>query len=166
VSGAAEASAPARFRELARAARGLADEIAGAHDGLRSSDVEFVRRAGFRLDDAASAAKAIGRELEETAHDLDRYLSRPVGACEIPWGVCPGHGNTLTSTGGRTTCVKCRRTWDYDRIAMPCEEPARWLLADAQGATSRVCDGHAIDVRARLDNARLTPITSGKGGTP
>ena len=51
-----------------------------------------------------------------------------------------------------------------DRHAL--REPARWLLADAQGATSRVCDGHAIDVRARLDDARLTPITSGKGGTP
>lgn len=154
---------PDRFRKLAQVALLLAGEIRSAHAALRGSAEDFVGRT-FRLGDAAGQAQGIAQSLEDTARDLDRYLSRPTGACEIPWGVCPKHGNTLVGTGGGTTCQVCRRTWDYGRVAMPCEEPARWLLSDAHGESSQVCDGHAIDARARLDHARLTPLTSKQPG--
>jgi hypothetical protein len=154
--------APARFREIASGARALADAIGLAHAGLRGADVEYVRRAGFRLDDAAGQARSIAGELEATAADLDRFYARPADACQIPWGICPEHGNTLTGTGGQASCRVCGRVWDYDRLSLPCEEPARWMLADAHGAAVRVCDGHAADARERLDGARLTPVTSGE----
>jgi hypothetical protein len=160
----AQASDPDRFRRLARAALSLAGEIRSAHADLRGSHHDFIGRA-FRLGDAAGQAEGIANALEDTASDLDRYLSRPSGACEIPWGVCPEHGNTLVSTGRGATCQVCSRTWDYGRVAMPCEEPARWHLSDAHGESRRVCDGHATDARARLDHARLTPLRTSNGGT-
>jgi hypothetical protein len=149
---------PGRFRDLARDAEALAAAITQAHSGLRGSGEEFIRRSGFRLDDAAGAARGVAAGLRETAGDLDRFAARPAGACQIPWGACPEHGNTLTSTGGRASCTVCSRTWNYGRLEMPCEEPARWILADSQGDSSRVCDGHARDARRRLEGASLARI--------
>jgi hypothetical protein len=78
------------------------------------------------------------------------------GACAVPWGVCPGHGSTLTSTGGKAwRCVGgCGRKWDYDRVGLPCIEPARWTVTDKHGHAYVTCDGHALDVRKRLEGAR------------
>jgi hypothetical protein len=166
VNAASGVPGPARFRELAQEAEALATAIGQAHSGLRASDEEFIRRSGFRLEDAAGAARGVASELRDTASDLDRFAARPADACEIPWGACPEHGGTLTSTGGRTTCQACGRTWDYDRLTMPCEEPARWILTDSGGDSSRVCDGHACDARTRLEGARLTrlPDSNSEGG--
>jgi hypothetical protein len=155
---------PARFTELAQQAEALADRITLAHRDLKSSDVEFIQGAGFRLDDAAGEARRVAGELRSTATDLARFAARQDAACQIPWGVCPTDGNTLTSTGGRTACRACGKSWDYDRVGTPCEEPARWILGDARGDSRRVCDGHARDARARLDGARLAPIEDSTAG--
>jgi hypothetical protein len=57
-------------------------------------------------------------ELGDAADHLDRIAAamKP-GVCPVPWGVCPEHGNTLTSTARKTWCraVGCGRTWAYDR---------------------------------------------------
>ena len=75
----------------------------------------------------------------------------------MPWGVCPEHGNTLTSTGGKAWCrdMACGRTWDYDRGGLPCIEPARWTVTDKHGDALAMCDGHALDVGKRLQGARV-----------
>jgi hypothetical protein len=157
---------PARMRSLAGQAEALATAIDSAKEDFRrhSADHEDpVRHAGFRLDDAAGQARAIATQMHDTAADLARIAARPAGSCTIPWGVCPAHGNTLTSTGGKTWCTitGCGRTWDYDRLAMPCAEPARWKLTDQHGAKVLACDGHARDARNRLEGATVVPL-----GTP
>jgi hypothetical protein len=160
---------PARMRALAGQAEALAAAIAAAHGGFRARDSEDpVRRAGFRLSDAARQARAVAAGLHETAADLARIAARPPGSCVIPWGVCPEHGNTLTSTGGKTWCTtpRCGRAWGHDRLAMPCAEPARWKLTDQHGAEALLCDGHALDARNRLEGAMVVPLDPppGRGG--
>ncbi len=152
---------PARMRALAGQAEALAAAIAAAHGGFRARDSEDpVRRAGFRLSDAAGQARAVAAGLHETAADLARIAARPPGSCVIPWGVCPEHGNTLTSTGGKTWCTtpRCGRAWGHDRLAMSCAEPARWKLTDQHGAEALLCDGHALDARNRLEGAMVVPL--------
>jgi hypothetical protein len=79
------------------------------------------------------------------------------GACTIPWGVCPEHGNTLVGTGGKTWCrvIGCGRTWGYDRVGLPCIEAARWMVTDQHGDAIVMCDGHALDARKRLEGTRV-----------
>ena len=79
------------------------------------------------------------------------------GACPILWGVCPEHGNTLTSSSGKTWCrdVECGRTWPYDRVGLPCIEPARWRVTDQHGGTLMMCDGHALDASESLEGAQV-----------
>ncbi|MEU4725774.1 hypothetical protein AB0G06_39750 [Nonomuraea dietziae] len=78
----------------------------------------------------------------------------------MPWGVCPEHGNTLTSTSGTTRCNAggCGRTWGYNRDNAPCAEPATHRLVDAEGTEALICDGHAIDARNRLIGGRIEPL--------
>jgi hypothetical protein len=143
---------------LAVLAAALADEIDALHRVIRAADDEPVRRAGFRCDIAAGSIRQAGTELAETTDDLERIAAamKP-GACPIPWGVCPEHGNTLASSGRKTWCrvAVCGRTWDYDRVGLPCIEPARWKLTDQHGACAMMCDGHALDARKRLEGARV-----------
>jgi hypothetical protein len=167
--GAGREVTPARMRDLAAQAEALAAAITEAKEDFRavSDDYEHpVRRAGFRLDEAAGRARAVAGELQATAADLARIAARPDGSCAIPWGVCPEHGNTLTSTGGKTWCRApgCGRQWGYDRMGMPCAEPARWKLTDAEGAEALLCDGHALDARNRLEGARVVPLGAAPGG--
>jgi hypothetical protein len=155
---------PARMRALARQAEALAAAIDAAEEDFRAHSADHedpVRRAGFRLDDAAGQARAVAVEMQATVADLARIAARPAGSCTIPWGVCPEHGNTLTSTGGTTWCTitGCGRKWGYDRLAMPCAEPARWTLTDAEGAEALICEGHARDARNRLEGATVVPLS-------
>jgi len=152
------------MRDLAAQAEALTAAISAAHDDFRVRDSEDpVRRAAFRLGDAAGQARAIVTELQDTAADLARIAARPQGSCSIPWGVCPEHSNTLTGTGGKTWCraAGCGRTWGYDRLGMPCAEPARWKVTDLEGSEGLLCHGHALDARKRLEGARVVPLGTG-----
>jgi hypothetical protein len=136
----------------------LADEIDTLHSSIRAARDEPVRRAGFRCDTAAGWIRQASTGLGETADHLERIAAamKP-GACAVRWGVCPEHGNTLVGTAGKTWCriIGCGRTWSYDRLGLPCFEPARWQVADKQGTVSVMCDGHALDARERLEGARV-----------
>lgn len=78
--------------------------------------------------------------------------------CGADWGVCPDHGNTLASSGGTTRCKVCGRTWSYDRVQRPCEEPAAFELRDADGGVGLLCAGHALDARDRVTGGTVTPL--------
>lgn len=151
---------PERIRVLAARAESLAAAIRAAKEDFRMHPDEAVRRAGYRLDDVMGRSRSVTADLAATADDLTRLAARPEGSCAMPWGVCPDHGNTLASSGGRTWCQlpDCGRRWDYDRMGMPCEEPARWRLRDSAGDGAEVCDGHAADARERLEGAVLEPL--------
>jgi len=93
---------PAELRELAARAQALGAEIDVVLTRLHAAADEPTQRSGFRLLDAAGWARHVGTELEATAGDLARVRGR--GQCPCDWGVCPEHGNTLSSSGGRTWC--------------------------------------------------------------
>ncbi|HEY3006045.1 MAG TPA: hypothetical protein VGJ44_27100 [Kribbellaceae bacterium] len=152
---------PAQLRDLVAAAVELADRIDATLAALRADSDEHRRRAGFRLDEASSSVRQAAGELEKTAGDLARIAAVPADACGLPWGVCPEHGNTLTSSGGRTQCTApgCGRTWGYDRLAGPCPEPITHHVVDAHGDSFDCCTGHAIGARAQLVGATITAIT-------
>jgi hypothetical protein len=143
---------------LAVRAAALADEIDALHRVIRAAGDEFVRRAGFRCDIAVGSMREASDELQDTSDHLGRIAAatKP-GACPIPWGVCPEHGNTLVSSGRKSSCrvAGCDQTWDYDRVGLPCIEPARWLVTDQHGVSTALCDGHAHDARECLEGARI-----------
>lgn len=143
---------------LAVRAAALTDEIDALHDAIRAARDEPVRQAGFRCDSAVGLVRQASTELGDTADHLERVAAalRP-GSCLVPWGVCPEHGNTLTSAGRKTWCKApgCGHTWPYDRVGLPCTEPARWQVTDQHSAATVMCDGHALDASRRLDGARI-----------
>jgi hypothetical protein len=151
------AAAASRALSLAIRAEALADEIDALHRDIRAARDEPVRRAGFRCDTASGWIRQAGTELHDTAGHFSRIAAamKP-GACAIPWGVCPEHGSTLTSTRGNTWCrvTGCGPKWDYDRAGLPCIGPARWRATGKHGHTRVMCDGHALAARQRLEGAR------------
>lgn len=150
-----------RARDLAARAEALAAEIAVLHRDIRAAEPEPVRRAGFRCETAVGWVREAAGYLQETSADLDRISAASTpGTYSIPWGVCPEHGNTLVSSGGKTLCreVSCTRAWDYDRLGLPCAEPALWRMIDRHGDTLVVCHGHAVDLRACLERVRVVPL--------
>ncbi|MET9019244.1 hypothetical protein ABZV93_04620 [Actinopolymorpha sp. NPDC004070] len=147
-----------RLHQLATVARGLGADIDAVDQEIRSTGDTPQRRAGFRLDTSASFARSVAAQLEITASDLTRIAARGPDTCQVQWGVCPEHGNTLRSSGGRCWCSRCSRSFDYDRAGMACEEPAAFLLRDGQGRESHVCTAHAADASERLIGAHLTPL--------
>jgi hypothetical protein len=147
-----------RSLSLAVRIEALADEIDALHGDIRAARDEPVRRAGFRCDTAIGWLRQTSAELQEAADQLDLVANamKP-GACAVPWGICPEHGNTLTSSGRKTWCrvPECGRTWNYDRVGLPCIEPARWAVTDRYGVRSVMCDSHALDAGKRLESARV-----------
>jgi hypothetical protein len=147
-----------RSLSLAVRLEALADEIDALHGDIRAARDEPVRRAGFRCDTAIGSLRQASAELQETADHLDRVAAamKP-GACAVPWGVCPEHGNTLSGSGRTTWCraAACGRTWTYDRVGLPCVESARWAVTDKHGSHSVMCGGHALDARKRLEGSRV-----------
>lgn len=151
---------PAHLRELAGRVSALAADVARAHQALRDAD-DPVRRTGFRLDDVVGSLHRGEAELAATATDLARVVAASdPRICTAQWGVCPEHGNTLTSSGGMTRCRTCGRTWSYDRVGTVCTEPATYLVTDPHGGTVRLCQGHAIDV-AETQGWTITEISDG-----
>jgi len=115
-------------------------------------------RALSELDDAARLLSSAREALaDEIRRETDRHLSGDLSACSAQWGVCPEHGNTLTSSGGVTTCRTwdCGRRWSASRLTGHCTEPATVVVADSDGKTMRLCAGHWIDARGRLVGATL-----------
>ena len=151
---------PAHLRELAAKADALAAEIDTVRTELTTAPDEPTRSSGFRLHNAAGEARRISADLQATAGDLARVRGR--SACRADWGVCPAHGNTLTSSGGRCWCREagCGRQWNYDRAGLPCDEPVAYTVADASGGSGEMCAGHARAARERLDGAVITPIST------
>jgi hypothetical protein len=148
-------------RELAARAEALAAAITTLHQDVRAAHDGSAHRAVFRCDDAITYAREAAEGLCDTAADLDRIAAAALpGICPVLWDVCPEHGNTLISSVGRAWCrdAHCGRTWSYDRIGLPCTEPARWTVTDQNGDTGVMCDGHALDDAKRLDDARAAPL--------
>jgi hypothetical protein len=158
---------PVRVRQLVAETETLAARIEQLHADLRADASEPRRRTGFRLDEAAGGIRGAGRDLEETAGDLARIAAIPAKACGIEWGVCPEHGATLTSSGGKTWCrwAGCGRSWKYDRLGMPCAEPIAWKVTDLEGFVRMMCDGHAAGARDQLVGAIVIRSTDGEDGS-
>jgi hypothetical protein len=153
----------ARMHGLAGLAEDLAAAIEAARADLRALYADYehpVRRRAFRLEMAAGEARHVADELHQTGSDLERIEAVPDGACELRWGVCPEHGATLTGTGGTCRCQipECGRSWDYDRMDLPCAEPARWRVTDQYGHGGVMCDGHARNAREALVDATVVPL--------
>jgi hypothetical protein len=153
----AEAAA-ARSLSLAVRIEALADEIDALHGDIRDARDEPVRSAGFRCDTAIGWLRQANAQLQDTADHLNRVAAamKPE-SCAVPWGVCPEHGNTLTSSGHKTWCRApgCDQTWNYDRVGLPCIEPAHWAVTDRHGTRLVMCDGHALNASQRLEGARV-----------
>lgn len=154
---------PAELRETAAAAEALAERIDDLVTRLRAASPDEAVHGAYTLSNGASQAR-------QTAHDLHRAAStmartrtaRGDDMCGIPWGVCPEHGNTLTSSGGQTWCRsgRCGRRWAYDRVGTPCTEPVSHEVIDQHGAAFRACNGHALDAEQRLDGATVKRISN------
>lgn len=145
---------PEELRQLAAAAEDLAWQITVARVSLNADVDEYRRRAGFRLEEAAGVGRRVAAELRRTADDLARLDAIPADACRLPFLVCPEHGNTLRSTGGESRCSRCGRRWPYS-FDEPCPEVVTHTATDIEGTSFGVCDGHAVDVRARMVGATV-----------
>ena len=150
-----------RALNLAVRAEALAAEMDTLGGDIRAAGDEAVCRTGFRSDYAAADIRRAGRGLQETAGHRGRIaaVTRP-RACRVQWGACPGHGNTLTSCAVARPGVGtpgAGRSWDWDRVGLPCTEPARSKVTDRQGGESVMCDGHLLHAPRCLEGARVEP---------
>jgi hypothetical protein len=125
-----------RALSLAVRLAALADEIEALHEDIPAADEESVRGAGFRSATAIGSVRQASAEMGDTADHLERVAAtmRP-GSCLVQWGVRPEYGNTLSCTRRTTRCrvPGCGRTWPFDRVGLPCIEPARWQVTDQGG---------------------------------
>ncbi|WP_188192130.1 hypothetical protein [Nonomuraea sp. SYSU D8015] len=155
---------PAHLRALANRAEALTAEVRALCDSTSIGSPEHDALAAARH--AADWLARGAEDLLRSAQDLTAVQPQP---CGMPWGVCPEHGNTLSSRAGVSTCRVCRRDWAYDRLGQPCREPVTWKVIDRSGVETRMCDGHVLGARAaaagstfiRLDQA--TAIRHGEG---
>jgi hypothetical protein len=139
-------AAEQRVRDAVAAARLWPSDRNAGSRALREID------AAIREMDDARVALA-----HEIAVEIDRVLAADPTRCAAEWGVCPEHGNALSSSGRRTWCNSSSwgRTWPGSRLTSHCTEPAVVIVADGAGGETRLCVGHWIDARARLVGARL-----------
>lgn len=125
--------------------------------------------AGGALAQLDSAARRLAAAREALVRDIqavtDRRLATDVTRCSAQWGVCPEHGNTLSSSGGRSRCRRpgCGRTWPASRASQHCDEPAAVIVADQAGGQLRRCAGHWADARARLVGATVVQVLTADG---
>ncbi|MEV0233385.1 hypothetical protein [Nonomuraea sp. NPDC050786] len=148
---------PAQLRAFASRAEALTAEI---RELCGSAPAEPAEREHLRTALHAADWLARGAEdLQHAAEDLARLRSQPL--CGFGWGVCPEHGNTLSSRAGVATCRVCRRTWNYDRLGQPCREPVTWKVTDPAGTETRMCDGHVLGARAAMGNATFIRLDAG-----
>lgn len=80
--------------------------------------------------------------------------------CEVPWGICPDHGPTVTSSAGRSWChfPGCNRRWAYDRLDQPCAELATHKIIDHEGGSITACAVHAAEATQQIDGAVIEPL--------
>ncbi len=73
--------------------------------------------------------------------------------------VCPEHGATLKSSGGRAWCMDlaCLNAWTYDRLDAACTEPATHTIQADNGDRYAVCDGHALTARTQITDGQVLP---------
>jgi hypothetical protein len=150
---------PADVRALIAQAEALDKACKELADRFSATTAEPVRRQAHVITEAASWLTNLTEDLERVAGKLTRIRSaRGHGQCRIPWGVCPDHGNTLKSSGGKSWCMTCGREWNYDRAGLPCGEPVTSVVVDMEGTEFTTCAGHTIDVEKRLINATIRPL--------
>ncbi|MFG2334287.1 hypothetical protein ACGFMM_32450 [Streptomyces sp. NPDC048604] len=149
---------PAELRVLAAEAEVLEQRILHATARLHASDE--TRDTAFRLGDAAENVRRGREALELTVADLARArTARDPKLCGVPWGVCPEHGSTLRSSGGRAWCraAGCQRSWGYYRLGTACGEPVAHKVTDAAGGSFLACFGHTLDAEKRLEGGTIEP---------
>lgn len=80
--------------------------------------------------------------------------------CAIPWGICPDHGPTLTSSAAASWChfPDCGRLWSYDRLDETCSELATHRITDSGGATLTSCAVHAAEAAQQITGATIEPL--------
>jgi hypothetical protein len=123
-------------------------------------------RALAQLDTAvrrlAGARAALVGDIQAAT---DERLAADQTRCSAQWGVCPEHGNTLSSSGGRSWCRRpgCGRSWSGSRVSGHCDEPAAVIVADRTGAQLRLCAGHWLDARELLVGAQVVRVLPAVG---
>ncbi len=163
---------PAQLRELATAATNLAARTRAMIERLPVDDDPHkapLKPVRWKLSNAVDTLDDYQESIADAVESLTRVrIARGVGLCGIPWGVCPEHGNTLRSTGGSTWCKApdCFRTWNYDRMATPCTEPAVAAATGAKGEEFVLCAGHALDAEQRLDGITVRYWSGREGHGP
>ena len=137
--------------------------VTGWHDDRPGGAPWLARRAAAdraltALDNAARAVDAARAALaHEVTITMEAVLAADPSRCQVPWGACPDHGNTLITSGEWTRCRRpgCGRTWPGNRVQAHCGEPATVLIADAASDQTRLRAGHWADARERLIGVRL-----------
>jgi hypothetical protein len=158
-----EVPTPTQPRELAVRAESLAAAVDDVKARMQDAPDRPTSRVAFRLDVAAGQIRGSAVALRETAADLERVLAR--SDCAAEWGACPEHGGRLRGSGGVTWCEGpgCRRAWNYNRLGLPCSEPAVYVVRDGKGSEMRLCAGHTVEARAHLSGDRLyIPLTGAR----
>lgn len=142
---------PAQLRDLAGRADALQAEARDLYAGVPAESPERAHLQAAHH--AAEWLKRAGEDLLRAAGDLAQFRALRERECGFPWGVCPEHGNTLSSAADESTCRVCSRTWDYDRRGQKCREPVTWKVTDQVGTETLMCDGHVLGARAAMHGA-------------
>jgi len=147
-----QAVTPARLCHLADQCTTLASHIRDALTALRAAPDAPTRIVSFHLHTAHEHARRAAAEVTATAARLALIRSRSADTCSVDWGCCPNHGNTLTRSGGGARCATpgCDLSWSYDRLGLPCTEPASFRVtspADPPDSRVLLCTGHATSAR-------------------